>query len=71
MVPILDTFNTTTDTMNHLYRNDGTGHFVDVTDESGLGHQGYGVGVCVGDYDNDGWLDVYVTNFGTNITLPK
>ena len=63
----LDTFNTTTDTMNHLYRNDGTGHFVDVTDESGLGHQGYGVGVCVGDYDNDGWLDVYVTNFGTNI----
>ena len=30
-------------------------------------HQGYGVGVCVGDYDNDGWLDLYVTNFGANV----
>ncbi|MCY4568387.1 MAG: CRTAC1 family protein [Candidatus Poribacteria bacterium] len=62
----LDAPNTITDTVNRLYRNDGTGHFVDVTEESGIGHQGYGVGVCVGDYDNDGWLDVYVTNFGSN-----
>ena len=53
--------------MNRLYRNDGTGHFVDVTEASGVGHRGYGVGVCAGDYDNDGWLDIYVTNFGPNV----
>ena len=53
--------------MNRLYRNDGAGHFVDVTEASGVGHRGYGVGVCVGDYDNDGWLDIYVTNFGPNV----
>ena len=63
----LDAPNAATDAVNRLYRNDGTGHFIDVTSESGIGHRGYGVGVCVGDYDNDGWLDVYVTNFGANV----
>lgn len=63
----LDAPDTTTDATNRLYRNDGTGHFTDVTETSGVGHQGYGVGACVGDYDNDGWLDVYVTNFGANV----
>ena len=63
----LDASNTTIDATNRLYRNDGTGHFVDVTEASRVGHRGYGVGVCVGDYDNDGWLDMYVTNFGTNV----
>ena len=63
----LDSPGTTVGAMNRLYRNDGTGHFVDVTEASGVGHQGYGVGVCVGDYDNDGWLDMYVTNFGSNV----
>ena len=53
--------------MNRLYRNDGAGSFVDVTERSGVGDRGYGVGACVGDYDNDGWLDVYVTNFGPNV----
>jgi hypothetical protein len=41
--------------------------FVDVTEEAGVGHIGYGMGVAVGDYDNDGWLDLYVTNFGHNV----
>lgn len=63
----LDASNTVPDAMNRLYRNDGTGHFADVTEASGVGHRGYGVGVCVGDYDNDGWLDLYVTNFGANV----
>ncbi len=63
----LDSPGTTTGAMNRLYRNDGTGHFVDVTEASRVGHHGYGVGVCVGDYDNDGWLDMYVTNFGGNV----
>jgi len=48
---------------NRLYRNDD-GRFTDVTDESGLGDTGYGMGVAVGDYDNDGDSDVYLTNFG-------
>jgi hypothetical protein len=44
-----------------LYRNDGKGHFVDVTKEAGLDKSFYGQGVAVGDYDNDGYLDLYVT----------
>jgi hypothetical protein len=44
-----------------LYRNDGKGHFVDVTKEAGLDKTFYGQGVAVGDYDNDGYLDIYVT----------
>ncbi len=63
----LDSPDAVPDAMNRLYRNDGTGHFVDVTEISGVGHQGYGAGVCVGDYDNDGWLDLYVTNFKANV----
>ena len=63
----LDSPDTTTDAANRLYRNSGTGHFVNVTEASGVGHHGYGVGVCVADYDNDGWLDLYVTNFGSNV----
>ena len=41
--------------------------FENVTGRSGVGHQGYGMGVAVGDYDNDGHLDLYVTNFGPNV----
>ena len=47
---------------NHLYRNNHDGTFTDVTVQAGLaGAPGWGQGVCVGDYDNDGWEDLYVT----------
>jgi hypothetical protein len=51
---------------NHLYRNNHDGTFTDVTAMSGLTATGWGQGVCVGDYDNDGWEDVYITYFGKN-----
>ena len=50
-----------------LYRNNGDGTFVDVTAAAGVSNQGsYGHGVACGDYDNDGYVDIYVTNFGAN-----
>jgi len=49
-----------------LYRNLGNGKFQDVTDRSGLGHPGWGMGVCTADVDGDGWQDVYVTALGGN-----
>ncbi|GIX05853.1 MAG: RNA-binding protein [Candidatus Poribacteria bacterium] len=52
---------------NRLYRNEGNWKFTDVTDLAGVGDEGYGHGACVGDYDNDGDLDLYVTNFGPNV----
>jgi hypothetical protein len=51
---------------NCLYRNNGDGTFTDVTEKSGVGDTGYGHGCAVGDYNNDGQLDLYVTNYGTN-----
>lgn len=47
-----------------LYANDGHGHFVDVTAEAGLDVTFYGMGVAVGDYDNDGWRDVFISAVG-------
>jgi hypothetical protein len=44
-----------------LYRNNHDGSFIDVTGKSGLNHCGWGFGVAVGDYDNDGWDDLYIT----------
>ncbi|HZS07459.1 MAG TPA: CRTAC1 family protein [Blastocatellia bacterium] len=52
---------------NHLYRNNGNGTFTDVTDKAGLRRSGWGQGVCVGDYDNDGFTDLFVTYFGSNV----
>ena len=49
-----------------IYHNDGTGRFQDVTAGSGLDVSVYGMGVAVGDYDNDGWVDVFVTAVGGN-----
>ena len=51
---------------NRLFRNDN-GHFEDVTDASGTGHTGYGMGAAAGDYDGDGDIDFYVTNVGANV----
>jgi hypothetical protein len=56
---------------NRLFRNllseTGKLQFVDVTENAGVGHDGYGMGAATGDYDNDGFLDLYVTNFGHNV----
>ena len=54
---------------NRLFSNDGTGMFTDVTDGSGSGHTGYGMGVSAGDVDGDGLSDLYVTNYGPNLLL--
>jgi enediyne biosynthesis protein E4 len=51
---------------NHLYRNNHDGTFADVTVKAGLNASGWGQGVCAGDYDNDGWEDLFVTYFGKN-----
>ena len=50
-----------------LYRNDGRGRFTDITRAAGLIRRGWASGVCVADYDNDGFEDVYVTAFGPNV----
>jgi enediyne biosynthesis protein E4 len=51
----------------HFYRNNHNGTFTDVTIKAGLGTTvGWGQGVCVGDYDNDGWEDLYITYYGKN-----
>ncbi len=52
---------------NRLYRGDGKGRFTDVTDAAGVGDRGWGYGVAVGDYDNDGDPDLFVTNQGANV----
>ena len=52
---------------SHLFRNNRDGTFTDVTAKAGVGHTGWGQGVCIGDYDNDGWDDLFVTYFGKNV----
>ena len=51
---------------DRLYRNNGNGTFSDVTRETRADDRGYGMGVAVADYDNDGFADLYVTNYGRN-----
>ena len=55
------------DATNHLYRNNGDGTFTDVTAQAGVGGKGFAMGVTVGDYDNDGFEDIYVTNWNSAI----
>jgi hypothetical protein len=56
---------------NRLFRNNlartGKLSFTDVTEEAGVGYRGVGMGVAAGDYDNDGYPDLYVTNYGPNV----
>ena len=65
-----DFYNPKTPIKNALYRNNGDGTFADVTDKAGvacgqMGH--FGMGAAAADYDGDGWQDLYVTNYGTNV----
>jgi hypothetical protein len=53
--------------IQHLYKNNRDGTFTDVTAKAGLGRTGWGTGVCIGDYDNDGWDDLFCCYWGHNI----
>ncbi len=53
--------------VNRLFRNRGDGTFEDVTERANCGDPGYGQGVAVGDYNNDGWDDIFVSNYGPNV----
>jgi hypothetical protein len=52
---------------NRLYRNKGNGTFVDMTDKAGLRRSGWASSVCVGDYDNDNYEDLFITYWGKNV----
>jgi hypothetical protein len=52
---------------HRLYRNRRNGTFEDVTDTSNIHHRRYGIGACAGDVDNDGLIDLYITNVGANV----
>jgi len=52
---------------SHLFKNNRDGTFTDVTLKAGLVHHGWGQGVCIGDYDNDGFDDLFVSYFGKNV----
>jgi enediyne biosynthesis protein E4 len=56
-------------TRSALYHNNSNATFTDVTDKAGVGDIGWGMGVAVGDYDNDGFVDIYVTCLGANHLL--
>lgn len=58
-----------TEFANQLFLNDGTGYFTNATFGSGAGDTHYGTGVTTGDYDNDGDLDLYITNVDANVLL--
>lgn len=63
----LEAFGSGKEPTSHLYRNNHDGTFADVTEKAGLTHTGWGQGVCVGDYDSDGFEDLYVTYYGKNV----
>lgn len=53
--------------ISHLFKNNRDGTFTDVTAKAGLIHSGWGQGCCIGDYDNDGYEDLFITYFGKNL----
>src|SRR4030095_12857 len=53
-------------TTNLLYRNRGDGTFEDVSEKAGVADTGWGQAVCTGDFNNDGWTDLFVTYYGSN-----
>jgi hypothetical protein len=53
--------------ISHLFKNNRDGTFTDITAKAGVGHAGWGQGVCIGDYDNDGFEDLFVSYFGKNV----
>ncbi|MGB8986593.1 MAG: CRTAC1 family protein [Candidatus Sulfotelmatobacter sp.] len=63
----LEGFPSGSEPISHLFRNNRDGTFTDVTAKAGVGHSGWGQGVCIGDYDNDGWEDLFVTYYGKNV----
>jgi hypothetical protein len=62
----LDGFRDGQQPTNRLYHNNGNSTFTDVTAKAGLVRSGWGQGVCVGDYDNDGFADLFISGFGKN-----
>jgi hypothetical protein len=63
----LEGFPSGTEPTSHLFRNNRDGTFSDITVKAGVAHSGWGQGVCIGDYDNDGWEDLFITYYGKNI----
>ena len=63
----LEGFPAGSEPVSHLFRNNRDGTFSDVTVKAGVAHSGWGQGCCIGDYDNDGWDDLFVTYFGKNV----
>lgn len=57
------------DYSNQLYRNKGDGTFEDVTKNAGVGDRGYGMGMTIGDLNNDSYPDIFVSNYGPNVLL--
>src|SRR5437588_11208231 len=62
-----DVYNRGISARNALYRNNGDGKFTDVTEKAGVPGTGYGLGCVWGDYDNDGFPDLFVTQYGHNV----
>ncbi len=65
--PFTESVSNTRKSRNVLYRNNGNGTFTDITDIAKVGDTGYGMGCVFADYNGDGYIDLYVTNYGENV----